>query len=94
MDSLDSIVTATCTFTPTAHCSLYIKNFILTQPMVTPVGLLAWRALPDVAWIGALIGMFVVEVFVPFGLLFCGIPRVLAGASIAGLMAGIQLTGK
>ena len=58
--------------------------------MVTPAGMLAFRLLPDVVWIASLAGMFVVELVLPFGLFATGLPRVIAGASIAGLMAGIR----
>lgn len=57
---------------------------------MTPAGLLAFHALPDAAWVALLAGMFVVELIAPFGLFFTGWPRVAAGASIAGLMAGIR----
>lgn len=72
---------------------LYIKNFIVNQPMITPLGWWAYHALPDAVWVGALAGMFVVELVLPFGLFVPGLTRLVAGANIAGLMVGIQATG-
>ena len=72
---------------------LYIKNFVINQPMVSPLGWLAHHAVPDAAWTAMLGQMLVVEMLCPFLLFLPGLPRLLAGASIAGLMAGIWATG-
>ena len=72
---------------------LYIKSFLVTQPMVSPAGLFAFQRAPDAVWVGALAGMFVIEILAPFGLFFVGAPRIAAGLLIASLMVGIQLSG-
>jgi hypothetical protein len=72
---------------------LYIRGFLINQPMVSPLGWWAHHALPDWVWVASLGGMFVVEMVAPFGFFFTGAPRVLASASIAGLMVGIWATG-
>ncbi len=73
---------------------MYVRNFLLGQPMLSPVGLFAFKALPDIAWVFLLVGMFAVEMVLPWGLLSSsGAARVIAAASTIGLMTGIQLTG-
>lgn len=71
----------------------YIRGFIMGQPMVSPFGWFAYHLLPETAWVFLVNSMFVAEIIMPFGLFFCGLPRLVAAMSIAGLMAGIQLTG-
>lgn len=72
----------------------YIKSFIITQPMPSPIGYWAYKLLPDAAWIFLLAGMFVVEMVSPWFLLApWPMARVLAVLSIQGLMVGIQAGG-
>ena len=72
---------------------LYIKNFIMNQPMVSMAGWLAFHTVPDTLWAVLLLGMFGIECIAPFFLFVTGPPRLVAAAHIAALMAGIQLTG-
>ena len=71
----------------------YIRGFLINQPMVSPLGLLAHHLLPSWAWVAMLAQMFVVECIMPFGLFAVGLPRALAAGSIAALMLGIWATG-
>lgn len=76
------------------HDRYYIKSFMITQPMPSPLGYWAYKLLPDVAWIFFLAGMFVVEIIAPWFLLApWPTGRVLAALSIQGLMVGIQAGG-
>lgn len=72
---------------------LYIRGFLINQPMVSPLGWWAHHALPEWVWVASLGGMFVVEMVAPFGFFFTGALRIMASASIAGLMVGIWATG-
>ena len=76
-----------------ANDRFYIRGFLIGQPIVSPAGWFAYHALPEFAWIALSAGMFVTELIIPFGLFIPGMPRIIAAVSIAGLMAGIQLTG-
>jgi hypothetical protein len=72
---------------------LYIKNFLINQPMVTPAGWLAHLLLPDAFWVFSLAVMAAAELLAPLLLFSTGAPRLVGGAAIAGLMGGIWLTG-
>ena len=72
---------------------LYIKNFLMTQPMITKAGWFLHNLLPDSAWVVSLAIMFFVEMIAPFGVFFTGSVRALAGLFIISLMFGIWLTG-
>ena len=72
--------------------SCYIKNFLVAQPIPSPLGWLACR-LPLPLFQAALVVMFVVECVAPFFLLPTGIGRAVAALAIAALMLGIQLGG-
>lgn len=72
---------------------LYIKNFLMTQPMITKAGWFLHNILPDSAWAVSLAIMFFVEMIAPFGVFFIGQVRAFAALSIASLMIGIWLTG-
>lgn len=73
---------------------LYIKSFLLTQPMVSPIGWWAHKTLPDAAWVASLAVMGVVELVLPCALLTSwASARVVACLGIVSLMVGIQATG-
>ena len=72
--------------------SCYIKNFLIAQPIPSPVGWLVYR-LPLPLFQAALVVMFIVECVAPFFLLPAAPARAIAGASIALLMIGIQAGG-
>jgi hypothetical protein len=72
---------------------LYIKNFLMTQPMITKAGWFLHNLLPDSAWVVSLAIMFFVEMIAPFGVFFTGPVRTIAGLFIIALMFGIWLTG-
>ena len=80
---------------PSPHTArrLYIKGFVINQPMITAAGWVAFQLLPDSAWAVSLLGMFVIELIAPFFLFVSGAARVVAAGSIAALMVGIQVTG-
>lgn len=71
--------------------SCYIKNFLVAQPIPSPIGWLACR-FPLPLFQAALVGMFVIECVAPLFLFSTG-TRVIASVSIMSLMVGIQLTG-
>ena len=72
----------------------YIKGFLLSQPMVSPLGYLAYQLLPDFAYPALLFGMWLTEIPLPMlQLATSGLPRAVAGASIIFLMLGIQVVG-
>ncbi|MEO6877939.1 MAG: lipase maturation factor family protein, partial [Gemmatimonadaceae bacterium] len=71
---------------------LYLRGFLINQPMPTPLGWRAWR-LPRRVLVCAHAGAFVVEMVLPFLIFFPGAPRTIAAIGIAGLMIGIQLGG-
>ncbi|HXT14769.1 MAG TPA: lipase maturation factor family protein [Gemmatimonadaceae bacterium] len=71
---------------------VYLKSYMLAQPLPTPAGYFAFH-LP--AWVhrAALAYMALGELVAPF-LIFAGpLPRLAAAGIIASLMVGIQLTG-
>ena len=72
--------------------SCYIKNFLVAQPLPSPVGWLAWN-LPLPLFQVALLGMFLVECVAPILLLPCGAARAASACSIAALMVGINVGG-
>jgi hypothetical protein len=70
----------------------YLREFFVNQPIPTPIGWYAHR-LPLALHRAAMLLLYAVELVLPF-LIFVGGPlRLLPAAGIAGLMAGIQLTG-
>jgi hypothetical protein len=72
--------------------SCYIKNFLLAQPIPSPIGWAAYRA-PLPLFQLALLVMFLVECVAPFFLFGTGAARAYAALSIGALMVGIQLGG-
>ena len=72
--------------------SCYIKNFLVAQPLPSPLGWLGCR-IPLPMFQGALLVMFAVECVAPFFLLPAGGGRVVAACCIGALMAGIQAGG-
>lgn len=76
-----------------ASHSCYIKNFLIAQPLPSPLGWLACR-LPLGLFQAALAVMFLVECVAPVILLCAGgAARAGAALSIAALMVGIQVGG-
>ena len=71
---------------------LYLKSFVINQPMPTPFGWLASRW-PGWFWMVALGYLFLVEVISPFFIFFGGYFRLAAALGIIILMLGIQLMG-
>jgi hypothetical protein len=69
----------------------YIKGFLINQPMLSVLG---WwgHKLPVAVHMGALAGMFLIEIPLPFAMFWTGVPRVVAALGIIGLMAGIQVS--
>ena len=72
--------------------SCYVKNFLIGQPIPSPIGWLAYRA-PLPLFQAALVVMFVVECVAPFFLFAGGAYRQGAALLIAALMVGIQAGG-
>jgi hypothetical protein len=72
---------------------LYIKYFLINQPIVTPAGWLMYHTLPHIVWIFSIIAMFVVEIPLPFLAFVPGWWRVSASVSIIVLMFGIMVCG-
>ncbi len=70
----------------------YLKSFVLSQPLSTPIAYAAFR-LPRWIFASALIALFVIEVPIPFLIFTTPELRVFAALAIVGLMIGIQLTG-
>jgi hypothetical protein len=71
---------------------LYLKSFVINQPLPTPAG---WYASHLPGWV-AILGqgfLFIVEIVLPFFIFFTGDFRILAAFGIVGLMLGIQLMG-
>jgi hypothetical protein len=71
---------------------LYIRDFMLMQPIPTRLGWLAHHA-PLPLHRAALLGMFVAEIPLPFLVFVPGRPRLLAAAGLVALQAGIQAAG-
>jgi hypothetical protein len=71
---------------------VYLRGFLINQPMPTPLGWRAWR-LPRRTLVLGHAGAFVVEMVFPFLIFFPGIPRITAAIGIVGLMIAIQLGG-
>ena len=72
---------------------LYIKYFLINQPIVTPLGLIAQRILPNLVWVFSLVVMFIVEIPLPFCAFFEGLPRLSFAIGCIALMVGIQISG-
>ncbi len=71
---------------------VYLRGFLINQPMPTPLGWRAWR-LPRRVLVLGHGGAFVVEMVLPFLIFIPGAPRAIAAVGIAGLMVAIQLGG-
>ena len=71
---------------------LYLRAFLVTQPLPSPLGWLACR-LPAPILKASLAFLFVVEMVLPFFTFVPGWPRLLAAAGFVALMIGIQLMG-
>lgn len=71
---------------------LYLRSFLISQPMPSPLG---WRAirLPRPLLAGSLALLFVTEIILPFFVFVPGWPRWLAAGGFTGLMIAIQLMG-
>jgi len=71
---------------------VYLRGFLISQPIPSPLG---WRAfrLPRALLVASLIGLFVVEMVLPFLIFVPFWPRLVAGAAFCGLMVSIQLMG-
>ena len=82
-------------FSGTDHASdqLYIRDFMIMQPIPTRLGWLMHVHGP--LWLHRLLlgGMFVAEILVPFLVFFEGWPRLLAAAVLVALQLGIQTHG-
>ena len=72
--------------------SCYIKNFLVAQPLPSPVGCIACH-LPLPLFQFALLGMLLIECVAPLFLLPCGAARAASAWLIAALMVGIQVGG-
>jgi hypothetical protein len=72
--------------------SCYVRSFLIGMPIPSPA---AWyaRAAPLLLHQLALVGMFVIEIPLPFLVFAEGWPRLLAGLGIGSLQLGIALTG-
>lgn len=70
----------------------YLSGFLINQPLASPIG---WymQKLPVWSLKAAMVLMFVAEIPIPPLLFLPNLWGVLAGASIAGLMVGIWLSG-
>jgi hypothetical protein len=71
---------------------LYLRSFLISQPLVSPLGWRAWR-LPRPLFKWSLAALFVVEMILPFMVFFPGWPRLAAAAGFCGLMIAIQAMG-
>ena len=76
----------------TAQDSGFLRGFLANQPLPTPAG---WymQKLPLGVLKGALVGLFVAEMLLPFAVFVPGVPATLAAAVSVGLMLGIALSG-
>jgi hypothetical protein len=72
--------------------SCYVRSFLIGMPIPTPAAYFA-RAAPLLLHQLALMGMFLVEIPLPFAVFVEGWPRLLAGLGIGSLQFGIALTG-
>lgn len=82
-------------FSGTDHVKdrLYVRDFMIMQPIPTWLGWLAHVHLPPWFHQILLCGMFLVEIPLPFLVFVPGWPRVLAAVGLAALQVGIQLHG-
>jgi hypothetical protein len=71
---------------------LYLRSFLISQPLVSPFGWRAWR-LPRPILAASLWLLFAVEMILPFFIFVPGWPRVIAAAGFSGLMISIQAMG-
>ena len=71
---------------------LYLRSFLVSQPLVSPLGWRAWR-LPRPVLVASHWLLFAVEMILPFCVFFAGWPRVVAAAGFCGLMISIQAMG-
>jgi hypothetical protein len=71
----------------------YLKSFMLSQPLSTPLGYRAFRVLPRWVFAAGLIALFAIEVVLPFFAFGTPEMRLIAAIGIAGLMITIQATG-
>ena len=71
---------------------LYLRSFLISQPLVSPLGWRAWR-LPRPILVASHSLLFAVEMVLPFCVFFAGWPRVIAAAGFFGLMISIQAMG-
>jgi hypothetical protein len=65
---------------------LYIKGFLISQPIPSKGAWFAYNVLPDVAWVVSVYGMATVELLLPLGAFFPGWPRQLFAIGTIGLM--------
>jgi hypothetical protein len=65
---------------------LYIRNFLLAQPIPSKGAWLAFNTLPDAVWVGSLFVMAMVEMVLPFGAFFPGWPRQVFALGTIALM--------
>jgi len=73
--------------------ALYIKTFLVIQPLLSPLGWYAFALAPDWVWRMSLSVMWFIEMPLPLAAFLPGLPRLIAAGGIASLMAGIQATG-
>jgi hypothetical protein len=71
---------------------LYLRAFLISQPLPSPLGWRAWR-LPRAVLIWSHGLLFVTEMVLPFCVFVAGWPRVVAALTFSGLMAAIQAMG-
>lgn len=71
---------------------LYLKNFMVNQPIPNPIGYWASR-LPDWIFVAGLIYLFYAEMISAFLIFFGGDLQIIAALSIIALMIGIQGAG-
>jgi len=71
---------------------VYLRGFLISQPLVSPLG---WRAfrLPRIVLVAGLMALFVVEMVLPFFIFVPGWPRWVAAVAFCGLMIAIQAMG-
>ena len=71
---------------------LYLRGFLISQPLVSPLGWRAWR-LPRPVLVWSHLLLFVTEIVLPVVVFVAGWPRFVAGVTFAGLMIVIQAMG-
>jgi hypothetical protein len=71
---------------------MYLRSFLISQPMVSPLGWSAVR-LPRFLMMVPHFGLFFTEIALPFLIFFPGWPRLTSAAGITVLMIAIQLMG-